>query len=53
VATMHSGRRLRPATQPERHVLAVTRPSVSDTTPVQAILTALHAQATPQPGPTP
>ena len=56
LGVLHPGvavRRLRPATQPERHVLAVTRPAISDTTPVQAILTALQAHATPQPGSTP
>jgi DNA-binding transcriptional LysR family regulator len=56
-------RRLHHANQPERHVLAATRAAISGTAPVQAMITALQAQADarhrrnagraprPQPGP--
>jgi len=43
---LHDGvivRRLEPDTQPVRHILAVTRPAVARTTPVQAMITALQA----------
>jgi DNA-binding transcriptional LysR family regulator len=38
-------RRLHHASQPQRHVLAATRPAISGTAPVQAMITALHAEA--------
>jgi DNA-binding transcriptional LysR family regulator len=38
-------RRLHHAGQPERHVLAATRPAISGTVPVQAMMTALQAEA--------
>jgi DNA-binding transcriptional LysR family regulator len=38
-------RRLHHACQPERHVLAATRPAISSTVPVQAMMTALQAEA--------
>ena len=41
-------RRLHHATQPERQVLAVTHPAISGTVPVQAMLTALQAEAAAQ-----
>jgi len=52
LGVQHDGvavRRLRPASQPERHVLAVTRPASAATAPVQAMLTALAAQAGARP----
>jgi DNA-binding transcriptional LysR family regulator len=45
---LHSGvavRRLEPASQPVRHVLAVTRPAISATVPVQTMISALQAEA--------
>ena len=51
LGVLHDGvavRRLHPAGQPERHVLAVTRPAVSSTVPVQAMITALQAEADAQ-----
>lgn len=41
------------ASQPERHVLAATRPAISGTAPVQAMITALQAEAGTQHHPTP
>jgi DNA-binding transcriptional LysR family regulator len=38
-------RRLHHATQPERHILAATRPAISSTVPVRAMITALQAEA--------
>ena len=43
-----AARRLHPASQPERHVLAATRPATSNTVPVQAMITALQAEADAQ-----
>ena len=51
LGVLHDGvavRRLHHASQPERHVLAVTRPAISGTVPVQAMITALHAEADAQ-----
>lgn len=51
LGVLHDGvavRRLHHARQPERHVLAVTRPTISGTVPVQAMITALQAEAGPQ-----
>ena len=48
LGVLHDGvavRRLQHASQPERHVLAVTRPAISRTVPVQAMITALQAEA--------
>lgn len=48
LGVLHDGvaaRRLRPASQPERHVQAVTRPALSGTAPVQAMIAALQAEA--------
>lgn len=48
LGVQHDGvavRRLHHATQAERSVLAVTRPATSSTIPVQAITSALHAEA--------
>jgi DNA-binding transcriptional LysR family regulator len=55
LGVLHDGvavRRLHHASQPERHVLATTRPAVSGTAPVQAIITALQAEADAQHHPT-
>lgn len=46
-----AGRRLHHASQPVRHVLAATRPTISGTVPVQAIITALQAGADAQRNP--
>jgi DNA-binding transcriptional LysR family regulator len=51
LGVLHDGvaaRRLQRTSQPERHVLAVTRPAVASTAPVQAMLTALETQASTQ-----
>lgn len=51
LGVLHNGvtvRRLEPATQPVRHVLAATRPAVMGTTPGQTMITALQAEANPQ-----
>lgn len=48
LGVLHDGvavRRLRQASQPERQVLAVTRPAAASTVPVQAMLAALRAEA--------
>lgn len=48
LGVLHDGvavRRLDHAHQPARHVLAATRPAVTGTAPVQAMITALQAQA--------
>jgi DNA-binding transcriptional LysR family regulator len=48
LGVLHDGvtvRRLEPATQPVRHVLAATRPAVMGTTPGQTMITALQAEA--------
>ena len=53
LGVLHDGvavRRLRHASQPERHVLAVTRPAIGGTAPVQAMITALQAEAGAQRG---
>jgi DNA-binding transcriptional LysR family regulator len=45
---LHDGvavRRLERASQPVRHVLAVTRPAISGTAPVQTMISALQAEA--------
>lgn len=42
-------RRLEPGIQPTRHILAVTRPAITRTTPVQAMITALQATGSSQP----
>jgi DNA-binding transcriptional LysR family regulator len=55
LGVLHDGvavRRLDHAHQPVRHVLAATRPSVIGTTPVQAMITALQAEANTQHHPT-
>jgi hypothetical protein len=41
-------RRLHHANQPERHILAATRRTISGTVPVQAMITALQAEANAQ-----
>lgn len=41
-------RRLEPGIQPERHILAVTRPAITRTAPVQAMITALQTTASSQ-----
>jgi DNA-binding transcriptional LysR family regulator len=51
LGVLHDGvavRRLHRASQPERHVLAVTRPAISSTVPVQAMITGLQAEADAQ-----
>jgi DNA-binding transcriptional LysR family regulator len=48
LGVLHPGvvvRRLAPATQPVRHVLAATRPAVDGTTPVRTMVAALRAEA--------
>lgn len=48
LGVLHDGvavRRLHRASQPERHVMAATRPAISSTAPVQAMITALQAEA--------
>jgi DNA-binding transcriptional LysR family regulator len=48
LGVLHDGvavRRLEYADQPVRHVLAATRPAVSGTAPVQAMITTLQAEA--------
>jgi DNA-binding transcriptional LysR family regulator len=48
LGVQHSGvtvRRLHRADQPERQVLAVTRPAIAGTVPVQAMIAALQAEA--------
>jgi DNA-binding transcriptional LysR family regulator len=48
LGVLHDGvavRRLQRASQPERHVLAATRPAISGTAPVQAMIAALQAEA--------
>lgn len=48
LGVLHDGvvvRRLHRASQPERQVLAVTRPAVSGTVPAQAMIAALRAEA--------
>jgi DNA-binding transcriptional LysR family regulator len=51
LGVLHDGvtvRRLRHPSQPERQVLAVTRPAISRTAPVQAMITALQSEAAKQ-----
>jgi DNA-binding transcriptional LysR family regulator len=51
LGVLHTGvsvKRLDHANQPERRVLAVTRPAISSTGPVQAMITALQTEATAQ-----
>ena len=51
LGVLHDGvavRRLHHASQPERRVLAATRPAISSTAPVQAMITALQAEADAQ-----
>lgn len=51
LGVLHDGvavRRLHDASQPERHVLAATRPAISSTAPVKAMITALQAEADAQ-----
>jgi DNA-binding transcriptional LysR family regulator len=51
LGVLHDGvavRRLEDTNQPVRHVLATTRPAVSGTAPVQAMITALQAEASAQ-----
>ena len=55
LGVLHDGvavRRLHHANQPVRHVLAATRPAITGTTPVQAMITALQAEADTQRHPT-
>ena len=55
LGVLHDGvavRRLHHDRQPERHVLAATRQAISGTAPVQAMITALQAEADTQPHPT-
>lgn len=51
LGVLHDGvavRRLHHANQPEPHVLAATRPAISGSAPVQAVITALQAEADTQ-----
>jgi DNA-binding transcriptional LysR family regulator len=51
LGVLHDGvavRRLEPASQPVRHVLAATRPAISGTAPVQTMISALKAEADTQ-----
>jgi len=55
LGVLHDGvavRRLDHTSQPVRRVLAVTRPALTGTAPVQTMITALHAEADTQPYPT-
>jgi DNA-binding transcriptional LysR family regulator len=55
LGVLHDGvavRRLHHASQPERHILAATRPAIQGTTPVQKMITALQAEAGAQRHPT-